>query len=468
MTATAARSGDRIDGRTWRLCSVIAAGAFASGLDATIVNVGLAAIGDALGAPLSLTQWVASAYLLALAVSLPLAGRLGTRWGVRRLWLTALGGFTAASVLCAAAPTVETLIAARVVQGLAGGLLIPTGQTILGLAVGPERLGRVMGTLGLAVAAAPAAGGLIGGHVLAAAPWPWLYLINVPIGVAAGALGFRLIPRFPTAPPVPLHRTGLVLITLGLPALVFAATRWGEAGRLTADVLVIGAAAIVALGWFGAASLRTDHPLLDLRLFAAPAFRASAVGAFFAGTLIFGSGILFALYFQLGRGLSPLDAGTSLLGLAGATCVISPFTGRWVDRFGPAPVVLVGSVLATVAIAPFAVLPADAPVWLVQALLVAVGASISLVATPVTVAAYRAVSAGQLPGAITQVNILQRIGGSLGGALCAVLVASAAGGPAAGFHLAAIPLVVSAIGCGVAGALLYRRRGSAQDGADGL
>lgn len=145
MTATAARSGDRIDGRTWRLCSVIAAGAFASGLDATIVNVGLAAIGDALGAPLSLTQWVASAYLLALAVSLPLAGRLGTRWGAAALAHRARG-FTAASVLCAAAPTVETLIAARVVQGLAGGLLIPTGQTILGLAVGPERLGRVMGT----------------------------------------------------------------------------------------------------------------------------------------------------------------------------------------------------------------------------------------------------------------------------------------------------------------------------------
>lgn len=204
----------RLGWPVWRLALVIVFGAFASGLDTSIVTIGLPAIGRDLRAALPETQWVATAYLLALAVSLPLAGWLGRRVGVGRLWLGALAAFTAASVLCAAAPTLAALVALRAAQGLAGGLLIPAGQTVLGQAVGAHRLGRVMATLGVAVSVAPALGPVVGGllldpntwhwlgdsgpaHWLAggAGAWRWLFAVNLPVGAAGLVLRLRYVPR---------------------------------------------------------------------------------------------------------------------------------------------------------------------------------------------------------------------------------------------------------------------------------
>jgi EmrB/QacA subfamily drug resistance transporter len=445
-----------VDRRTWRLCWVVVLGAAASGLDASIVNVGLAPLGRALDAPLPLVQWVASAYLLALAVSLPLAGWLGRRYGGGRVWLAALAAFTLASLACALAPDVELLIAARVVQGLAGGVLIPAGQTILGQAVGPERLGRVMGVLGIAVSAAPALGGLAGGLVLHALPWPWLFLVNLPVGAAGLLLGLRLVPRGTPSRAGPPHGPGLALVTLGLPALVLALTRWGETGGLPADAVAAGVVGTVALAAFVQVSRRAAHPLLNLALFRNTTFRAGALTAFFSGALIFGSGVAHALYFQLGRGQDPLHAGLSLLGVAGATAVAAPLTGRWVDRAGPPRVALTGGLLAMASTAPMAFLPLDVPLLALQPLLVAYGVAVGLAGMPAGVAAYKAVTAEELPDAITLVNILQRVGGSLGGAVCAVLIAARGAGTADGFQAAFTALLVCGAGAS-AGAVLMRR-----------
>jgi MFS family permease len=155
-----------IGGREWRLAWVIVFGAFAGQLDASVVNVGLHAIGHDLAAPLDLVQWVSSGYLLALAMSLPICGWLGRRMGTGRLWLVALAAFTILSGLCAVAPGIGWLIATRVLQGLAGGILVPAGQTVLGQTVGPSRLGRVMSTLGVGLSLGTAVSPLVGGLVL--------------------------------------------------------------------------------------------------------------------------------------------------------------------------------------------------------------------------------------------------------------------------------------------------------------
>ncbi|RVW10862.1 DHA2 family efflux MFS transporter permease subunit [Prescottella agglutinans] len=436
---------------------MIVLGAFASGLDASIVNVGLDSISRSLGSSLAATQWVASGYLLALAVSLPLAGWLAHRYGSRRLWLASLAAFTVASIGCAAAPTLEFLIVARVLQGFAGGVLIPTGQTVLGQAVGPDRLGRVMGTLGIAVSAAPAIGSLLGGFILHGAAWPWLFLINIPIGVAGLLLGNRLLPRDAESPTTsPLHRTGLALISIGLPALVFAASRWGDAGHLTPDIVAAAGFATLTLAAFVAVTLRATHPLLDLEMFRVPGFRAGAVTAFFSGALIFGSGVLFALYFQVGRGQTPLDTGVSLLCFAGATAVTAPITGRWIDRRGPSRVALTGGVLAAAATAALTALPLDAPIWLIQPVLIVFGAAVNMVAMPAGITAYKSVSATHLPDAITQINILQRIGGSIGGAICAVFVASNQTGLATAFTHAHLALLTASLGVTTGALLIYR------------
>ncbi|MFI5956738.1 MDR family MFS transporter [Cryptosporangium sp. NPDC051539] len=410
----------------WRLAAIIASGAFLSGLDASIVNVGLDTITGELGASLATTQWVANGYLIAMASSLPLCGWAARRVGAGRLWLACLAAFTVASAACALAPDIGWLIVLRVVQGLAAGMLIPAGQTALGQAVGPHRLGRVMATLGVAVTLAPALGPVVGGLVIDVGSWPWLFLLNVPVGVVALALGVRFVPRGQVGDPGPLDRLGLVLLSVGLPVLVWGFTRWGEEGTLgrfdVAGPLLLGVGALAA---YGVHSRYSARPLLDLRLFRNRSYRAATFTATFTGAALFGAGLLFALYFQLGRGADPLASGLLLIGASVGTAVALPFTGRLVDRYGGGPLSLLGGLVTVATTVPFALLPLDAGEWLVQVLLFARGAGLAGAVMPVMTSAYKAVSAAQLPDAATQVNIVSRVGGALGGAIFAVVLASA-------------------------------------------
>ncbi|WP_052372653.1 DHA2 family efflux MFS transporter permease subunit [Amycolatopsis taiwanensis] len=448
--------GDRIEWSTWRICWVIVFGAFASGLDASVVNIGLDSISKDLHADLAVTQWVASGYLLALALSLPLAGWLGRRFGAGRVWLASLAGFTVTSGLCAMAPTVGVLIVFRVLQGLAGGLLIPTGQTILGQEVGSARLGRVMATLGIAVSVAPALGPLAGGLILHALSWPWLFAINLPIGLVGLLLGRRYVPRGESGNARPIDPVGLALVVTGLPLVVFAVTRWGETGRLGVPVLAAAALGFAALAWFIQRSRTHPHPVLDLSLYRNRLYRAASLASAFTGALIFGSGLIVTLYFQLGRHLDVVATGLNLLGFAGATAVVAPFTGRAIDRYGAAPVSFAGAVLAVVSTAPFVFLPVDTPGALVQLLLVGYGGAVVLVGMPTSIAAYKTVRPDQLSDATTQVNILARVGGALGGSVFAVLIAARLPDLDAAFRTGFLAVCIGALGA-LGAALLIQR-----------
>src|SRR5215469_6280356 len=183
-----------IPAAVWRLAAVVVLGAFMSNLDTSVVNVGLDRIGVGMHSTLGSAQWVASGYLLALAAAMPVTGWLTRRFGAGWLWLGTLAAFTLTSAACATASTMSELIMLRVLQGLAGGMLIPAGQVMLARAAGPARMGRVMSTVGVAVVLAPVVGPVVGG-LLISESWRWLFLINAPIGVAGLIAGFFVIPR---------------------------------------------------------------------------------------------------------------------------------------------------------------------------------------------------------------------------------------------------------------------------------
>lgn len=452
----AATQASGISRETWRACWVIVFGAFASGLDASLVTIGLDTMGSHLGADLTTTQWIVTSYLLALALSLPLAAHLSRRLGAGRLWMWALAAFTVASLLCAASPTILLLIAARVLQGLAGGLLIPAGQALLGELVGPEHLGRVMATLGIAVSVAPALGPFVGGLLLAHLPWPWLFLINLPLGAAGLMLGERHLPPGSTQPARRLDLPGLSLTCIALPALLVSLTTWGERGRATPFVVIgaiLGVATLTAFVW---RSRTIAHPLLSMGLYGLPQYRASSIAATFAGALVFGSGIVHTLYLQMGRRLDTTQAGLALLAIAGATAVMAPATGRWIDRYGAAPVSIAGALLAAATTAPLVVLPLGTPLSVVLPLLVIYGGAVALLAMPTTVGAYKALTLGQLADGVTLVNITQRLGGSLGAALCAVAISARLPDASGGFQSAFAILLLASIGA-LIGALLMHR-----------
>lgn len=447
-----------------RLALVVVFGAFMSGLDASVVNVGLDAIARDLHTTLATAQWASNAYLVALGVSLPVCGWLGRRVGVGRLWLSSLAAFTAASVLCAFAPTIEALIALRVVQGMSAGLLIPAGQTILGQAVGPERLGRVMATLGVAVTAAPAIGPVLGGVLIDVASWPWLFLVNLPIGVVGLALGLRHIPRGTPQDVGRLDRFGLALLTAGLPLFVYGATSWSELRTLvdlrSGGALAIGLAALAA---YVAHSRRTPRPVLDLTLFRNRTYAAATTTAAFSGAALFGAGLLFPLYFLIGRDETPMTAGLLLIALSAGTVVVLTLSGRLVDRYGGGRVSVAGGLATVLTTLPFVVVGTGSNLVLVEVLLVLRGAAIALAVVPATTAAYKAVTRQQLPDAATQVNIAQRLGGALGGALFAVVLASGLPSGVDGAFSTAFACLVAASSLGLASALWLAAAERARD-----
>ncbi|HVX45610.1 MAG TPA: DHA2 family efflux MFS transporter permease subunit [Mycobacteriales bacterium] len=422
----------------WRIAWVIVFGAFAAGLDASLTNIGLDTIRADLHADLAQAQWIATGYLLALAVSLPIAGWLGRRLGAGRLWLAALAAFTIASGLCAVAPSIETLIALRIGQGLAGGLLIPAGQTVLGQAVGSRSLGRVMATLGIAVSLGPALGPVAGGLILHSASWRWLFAINLPVGALGFWLGRRILPRGHRAPARRLDHLGLLWISTGLPLLVYGLSQWGIRGDLLQPAVVgsiaIGAAALAA---FIVRTLHRPEPLVDLWLYRNRSYTAASAASGITGMLMFGTTLLFPLYFQIGSGIGPSGAGLRMLALGGGTAVALPAAGRLSDRYGGGIVSFTGCLLALGISGPFVIMPLNADPALIEALLVLLGAATALAAVPTTIAAYKTIAPEQLPDATTLVNIVQRIGGAAGAALFSLLLARGLpSGPTEGLHTA--------------------------------
>jgi EmrB/QacA subfamily drug resistance transporter len=407
----------------WRLAGVIALGAFAGGLDTSLINIALETIQREFHAGIGTAQWVASGYLLALAVSLPICAWLGRRVGAGRLYLWALAAFTVISALCGLAPNIESLIVLRVFQGLTAGLLVPTGQTILGQAVGPGRLGRVMARLGIAVTLAPALGPTLGGLMLHSLSWRWLFLINVPLGVIAILLGRRYLPLDKGASTTKADWTGYGYIGLGLPLVVYGLTSWGELGSPDGSrvllPLAIGVAGLIA---FVRHATRREQPLLDLRLFRDPGYVAACAGFMFNGALGFGSALLFPLYFQLLHSDGVVATGLQMLPLGLGTAIMLPLGGRLTDKYTGGPVAVLGAGLTTLVTGAFAL--ADNPsVVFVQILLFGLGMGTGLATTPMMVAAFGIVPRDRLPDATAQINILVRIGGALGAALFSVIVA---------------------------------------------
>ncbi|KAA0024422.1 MDR family MFS transporter [Antrihabitans cavernicola] len=412
-----------IPAHVWRLAVVVVFGAFMGTLDTSLVNIGLKSIGTDLHASLDSVQWVGSAYLLALAVSLPACSWVGTRIGVGRLWLTAMAGFTVTSAMCAFAPTIDWLIVARVVQGLTAGLLLPAGQTIIGQAAGPHRLGRVMSTVGIAVIVAPAIGPTVGGLMLEHLGWQWLFLINIPFGIVALVLGSRILPRGTVSAATPFDLGGFVAVSAGLSLTVYGLGEVGIRGTLaTPSTWIPLLAGAGALAIFGLRSARHAHPLLHLSLFRNPVFAAANVATVFSGASLFGAMLLLPLYFQQVHGEGMLATGLLLMSFGIGGIVAMPASGRLTDRYGGGIVATAGSALVVVSTVPFALLDLSANPVLVQALLFLRGIALGLASMPAITAAYASVSRDQLPDATSFVNGLQRVGGAVGAALLAVIL----------------------------------------------
>src|SRR5712692_1538428 len=415
---------------------------FMSALDNLVVITALPAIHKEIGGSLATLEWTVNAYTLAVAATIITAAALGDRLGRRRVYITGLLLFTAASATCAVAPSPEILIAARAVQGI--GAVIGIWGGIGGLAI--------------------AAGPLVSGAVTQGLNWHWIFWVNVPIGLAAAALStIRLGESY--GPKTRLDVPGLALVSSGAVALIWGLVRAGDAGWGSFEVVASLAIGVVLMAGFVAWEARAPEPMLPLHLFKIPTFAAANATAFLTMGTITSAAFLASQYFQLGLGYSPLETGLRFLHWTGTPFLVAPIAGLLSDRIGTRPLIVTGLTLQALGLA-WIVRIASTGVGYDQLVLpfviAGVGISMALPSTPS--AAISSVVPADMGKASGVLNTLQRFGSAFAIAVVSAVFAANGhfGSPAsvvAGFRPAfAVAAGLSLLGALTALAITSRRR----------
>jgi EmrB/QacA subfamily drug resistance transporter len=424
MSAT--NNPDRIDAYVWRVSAVVIIGSIMSILDTTIVNVALATLSRQLHSPVAQIQWVVTGYMLSLAAVIPITGWASRRFGAKSVYLVSLVLFVTGSAMCGFATSLNELIVFRVLQGVGGGMILPIGQLMMAEAAGPTRMGRVMSIVAVPAMLAPVLGPTIGGLIIENLSWHWIFFVNIPIGVIAVIAAVRILPRVKQAPTSPLDIRGLALMATGLPLLTYGLAEIGTTGSFTAAKvllpIVIGVVLIVAFAWHALRVRAPLRPLLDLRLYRRATFASASFAMFCLGAALFGGMILLPLYWQDIRHESVVQTGllTGPLGLGMA--FVMPLAGKLSDRHGGGPWALFGVILTTVMTIPFGFVGAHTSIIWLSVVMFLRGAGIGFAFMPAMAAAFAALDRSELADATPQLNVLQRVGGSIGTAVLAVVL----------------------------------------------
>jgi EmrB/QacA subfamily drug resistance transporter len=416
-------ASDKIERHVWVICGVVILGMIMSILDTTIVNVALHTLSHDLHSPLSQVQWVITGYLLALAAVIPVTGWAARRFGAKQVYMTSLVLFTLGSALCGLASSTASLVLFRVLQGAGGGMIMPVAMMIMAQVAGPQRMGRVMGYVSMPAMLAPILGPVVGGLILQNLHWSWIFFVNVPIGIVAFALGWRMLPHTDSGEAGRLDLLGLALLPAGFAAVIYGVSELGSGAALgAAEVLAPTIAGIVLIVLFCLHALRVERPLLDIRLYANRVFAGASFTNFGLGAALFGAMILVPLYYQEVRGQSVIATGL-LTGPQGIGALIAmPIASRLTTRFGGGRVAFGGVTLLCLSTLPFTQMTAETSFVFISAVLVVRGLSIGLCFMPAMSAAFSAMRPDQISDATPQINALQRTGGAIGTAVLAVVL----------------------------------------------
>lgn len=398
-----------------RAIGVVMIGASLSFLDTTIVNVAVHSLSTDLKAGLGSVQWVITAYLLALAAVIPVTGWAARRFGAARLYVAALVVFTIGSILCALSPSLGTLIAARALQGVGGGAIMPVGTIIWTAHAARNQMGKVIAFMAIPIILAPALGPVLGGLLIQGINWQAIFWLNVPVGILGIVLALRLLPMERGGDAGRFDVLGLILASLGVVGITYGLAELGIAASLNTVALIGLVIGAVALAGFILHVLRTTRPLLDLRLYGNGAFTAASIATFALGAANYGGMIL---YLQTVRGEGVIIAGLLVAPTALGALVSAPFTDKW----GAGITSLAGAGILAVATIPFLFLTTTTSYWLLCVVMVVRGIGFGLSIIPTMTAAYRALRPAQIPDATPQLNVLQRVGGAIGTAVLTVVL----------------------------------------------
>jgi EmrB/QacA subfamily drug resistance transporter len=424
------------------------------GLDTTIVNVALPAIHRSLHSTLSGLQWTVDAYTLVLASLLMLSGSTADRFGRRRVFQAGLALFSLGSLLCALAPSLELLVAFRVVQAVGGAMLNPVAMSIIrNVFEDPRERAQAIGVWGAVFGISMALGPVLGGLLVSAISWRAIFLINLPIGVAAIALTALFVPESRAPRARRFDPVGQLLVIAALSSLTYAIIEGGHDGYGAAPIVILLAFSLACFAALVRYELRRREPLLEMRFFTSAPFAGASATAvcLFAAT----GGFLFmiTLYLQEVRGLSPLHAGIYMLPMAAMMIVFAPLSGRLVGRFGPRPSTVVGGLAVLVSGLMLTGLAPGTSVPFLLGAFALFGFGSALVNPPITNTAVSGMPPAQAGVASAVASTSRQVGMTLGvAALGAVAGGGLGSGIGPGFAAATRPgwWIVAALGLAVA------------------
>jgi DHA2 family multidrug resistance protein len=394
-------------------------------IDTTIVNVALNTIGGNLGATVDEVAWVATGYILASVVVMPLNGWLTALLGRKTFYAVSLALFTVASILCGSARSIWVLVFYRVIQGLGGGALQPTAQAILFETFPPQRRGAAMAIFGMGAMVGPAIGPALGGWIVDNASWPLIFYINIPIGIVAFLMTLAFIPnpKYIVKPKGGIDWIGLGLLTAGLATLQFVLEQ-GERDEWFSSraISICAAVSAISLVVFVVKSLRDRYPIVDLKVFT---FRSFSVGSFLGiimGFGLYGTALILPLFFQSLLGFSALDTGLALMPGAFATALSMLIIGRILNRIDGRWSIVFGTLLFAWSTWLLGGLTVQAGYWDVFWPRLVQGFALGFMFVPLTTISLRDVPVPELAGATGVFTLLRQLGGSLGIAILTTML----------------------------------------------
>jgi EmrB/QacA subfamily drug resistance transporter len=394
---------------------VFVAAMFMNIMDITIVNVALPTIGRDLHVATTAVSAVSIGYLVSLAVVIPASGWLGDRLGTKRVLLTAIVIFTLASVLCGFAQNFTELVLFRVLQGVGGGMLTPVGMAMLFRTFPPAERVRASSILMIPTAVAPALGPVLGGVLVSALSWRWVFFVNLPIGAVALAFGLVFLREQESTPSERFDTVGFVLSGVGFASLMYGISEGPQGGWSSVHVLATLIVGGVLLSVLVAHQLRKTAPILRLRLYGDRLFRSTNIVMFLGAAGFLGLLYLVALFFQDGLGMSALASGLSTFPEALGVMIGAQFASRFFyPRLGPRRTICVGIVGVSGSTALMALVDGQFDLWWMRALMVTLGFSMGHVFVPAQAAAFARIKPADTGHASTLFNSGRQLGSAVG------------------------------------------------------
>ncbi len=406
----------------WLITLTVMVGTIMSALDSSIVNVALPYMRGGLGATVEQITWVATGYLLSTVITMPLIALMSARFGRKRFYAASIFVFTASSMLCGISWNLESLVLFRILQGIGGGAMIPVAQAILRESFSSREQGLAMGIYGLGIVLGPAIGPTLGGWLTDRFSWPWIFFINVPIGI----LDLILLDRFISDPPYlvrekgPIDWTGLGLMILGLGSLQLMLEEgerkdWFGSSFIT-ELLIVAIAGIALFVW---RELTTPRPAVNLRILKNLSFSVGTLLGGLLGMGLYGSLFLLPLLLQQLKGYTALDSGIALMPRSLAMAVMMPLAGRLYNRIGPRLLIAGGLALSALSFLQFSRFSIEIGFLDLAAPQVLQGFGFGMIFVSLSTAALMTIEKAKMNAATGLYNVVRQVFGSIGIAIAA-------------------------------------------------